>query len=184
MTRQPAWVDEVLSFWFLELEKPQWFKKDDSLDADIRRRFDSVHSEVSASDLGELTTSPHTALAAIIVLDQFSRNMFRGSKKTFASDPIALDLAKRVLQKELERGYSVDQKAFCYLPFEHSEAIEDQHRSVALFQALGDANYLAYAKAHLEVIEKFGRFPHRNELLSRISTPQELKYLAQPGSGF
>ena len=184
MTSEPAWVDEVLSFWFVELEKPQWFKKDESLDVDIRRRFESIHSAVSATDLGVLTTSPRIALAAIIVLDQFSRNMFRGSKKTFASDPMALNLAKLVLDKELERDYSVDEKAFCYLPFEHSEAIEDQHRSVELFRALGDENYLGYAKAHLAVIEKFGRFPHRNELLGRASTPQELDYLAQPGSGF
>ena len=95
-----------------------------------------------------------------------------------------MNLAALVLETALERGYSVDQQAFCYWPFEHSEAIEDQHQSVALFQALGEENYLGYAKAHLKVIEKFGRFPHFSELLGRISTQQELNYLAQPGSGF
>lgn len=184
MTTELAWVNEVLSFWFVELEKPQWFKKDEALDTEIRQRFEGVHSAVAGTEVGQLTTSPRTALAAIIVLDQFSRNMFRGSARAFASDPKALELSKLVLEKGLEQDYSIDEKAFCYLPFEHSEAIEDQHRSVAFFKRLGDESYLGYAKGHLDVIEKFGRFPHRNEVLARRSTPEELEYLAQPGSGF
>ena len=93
-------------------------------------------------------------------------------------------LAKAMVERGLDNGFSVDQKSFCYLPFEHSEALADQQRSVEMFQALGNDNYLSYAQAHLDVIEKFGRFPHRNDILGRQSTPAEVEYLAKPGSGF
>ena len=184
MTAEPAWVGDVLGFWFNELDKPQWFKKDDAVDAAIRQRFAGVHSEVSNANLTSLTASPRVALAAVIVLDQFSRNMFRGTSASFASDAKALEIANQILQLELDQSFSDDEKAFCYLPLEHSEDLEDQQRCVALFRALGNDNYLGYAQAHLNVIEKFGRFPHRNAILGRSSTPEEIEFLAQPGSGF
>ncbi|MEM6497210.1 MAG: DUF924 family protein [Pseudomonadota bacterium] len=184
MAIEPTWVNDVLGFWFTELEKTQWFEKDDAVDAAIKQRFTAVHREVSALDLETLMSSPRTALAAVIVLDQFSRNMSRGTPASFASDAKALDLANQILQRGLERSFSEDEKAFCYLPLEHSEVLDDQQRCVALFRALGNDNYLSYAKAHLAVIERFGRFPHRNAILGRVSTPEELEFLAQPGSGF
>ena len=184
MTVEPAWVSDVLDFWFVELEKPQWFKKDDAVDAKIKQRFAAVHGEVSNLETASLTASPRIALAAIIVLDQFSRNMFRGTPASFASDAKALDLAKLALDRGLDQTFNEDEKAFCYLPLEHSEALEDQLRCVELFRALGNDNYLGYAQAHLDVIEKFGRFPHRNAILGRTSTPEEVAFLAQPGSGF
>ena len=184
MTVEPGWVCDVLGGWFAELEKPQWFKKDDAVDAAIEQRFASVHGEVSDSDLVALTASPRIALAAVIVLDQFSRNMFRGTPASFASDAKALDLANQILQRGLDVSLSEDEKAFCYLPLAHSEVLKDQERCVELFRALGNENYLGYAQAHLDVIEKFGRFPHRNAILGRVSTPEEIEFLAQPGSGF
>jgi len=184
MTTEPAWVRDVLTFWFDELETMQWFKKDDDVDTAIEQRFKGVHQQVSEAGLDTLSTAPRTALAAVIVLDQFSRNMFRGTAKSFDSDPKALELAERILANGLDRDFNADEKAFCYLPFEHSEALANQKRSVELFQALGNENYANYAQAHLDIIEKFGRFPHRNAILGRTSTSEENEYLAQPGSGF
>ncbi len=184
MTTEATWVDAVLKFWFDELETEQWFKKDDAVDEAIQQRFEHVHKQISTLDVEELAATPRTALAAVIVLDQFSRNMFRGTPRSFDSDSKALQLARAIVDRDLLRSFSVDQKAFCYLPFEHSEDMADQQRSVDLFRALGDDNYAKYAEAHLDVIEKFGRFPHRNEILGRASTPAEEAYLAEPGSGF
>jgi uncharacterized protein (DUF924 family) len=123
-------------------------------------------------------------LAAVIVLDQFSRNMFRGSPKAFAADPVARDIARGAVERSYDQGFDVHGRAFFYLPFEHSEHLPDQEKSVALFTPLGNESYTQYAIAHRDIIARFGRFPHRNTVLSRASTAEELEFLTQPGSSF
>src|SRR5690606_3872859 len=128
--------------------------------------------------------TPRRALAPLIVLDQFSRNMFRGSSKAFAADHIALAVARAAVDASLDTQLDPAARLFVYLPFEHSEDMADQNRSVALIAALGNAEWDRYAIAHRDIIERFGRFPHRNEALSRASTDEEVAFLTQPGSSF
>lgn len=179
-----SWVDDVLTFWFETLDRKGWFTKSTETDAVIRDRFLGTYERVVATNDAALLSDARTALAAIVVLDQFSRNMFRGKPQSFASDAKALQLAKSAVSAGFDVRMTVDERAFLYLPFEHSEAEDDQDRSVALMSALGDAEYARYAEAHRDVIRRFGRFPHRNAILGRVSTPEEEAYLAQPGSGF
>ena len=185
MVTDPNWPGWVLSFWFEDLGPSAWFKKSEATDAACTLRFHQLHSQLVGAPLDELLVDRSTALASIVVLDQFSRNIFRGKGESFASDAKALGLARRAI----ELGYD-DQKwpeewrVFFYLPFEHSEEIADQHRAVDLISALGNDEYMKYAIAHRDVIERFGRFPHRNVILGRTSTPEEEAYLAQPGIGF
>jgi uncharacterized protein (DUF924 family) len=183
--RLPAdWVDRVLAFWFEELTPPAWFKPDPALDVTIRSRFLTIHEAVAANPPDSATMDARTALAAIIALDQFPRNMFRGTPGAFGSDRQALSLAREGVDRGLDSGMSKDERAFFYLPFEHSENVADQERSVRLFEATGDAEYTKYAVAHKVIIDRFGRFPHRNAILGRTSTPEEVEFLKQPGSGF
>ncbi|MFM1813449.1 MAG: hypothetical protein RLZ98_144 [Pseudomonadota bacterium] len=180
-----SWAEDVLANWFDGVGPEGWFRKDDRVDAEIRRRFLPLHARLSAlEDVSAVTGDADTSLAAIIVLDQFSRNMFRNSPAAFATD----DLARRIADHAIGLGYdsqvAADRRVFFYLPFEHSEDAGDQRRSVRLISALGDDQFTAYAEAHKAVIDRFGRFPHRNGILGRISTPEEEAYLSEPGSGF
>lgn len=181
---QQSWVDDVLTFWFETLDRKGWFTKSAETDALIRDRFLGTYERVIATDDAALLSDARIALAAIIVVDQFPRNMFRGDPQSFASDAKALRLAKSAVSAGFDAGLTVDERAFLYLPFEHSEAVDDQDRAVGLMSALGDEEYTRYAEAHRDVIRRFGRFPHRNAILGRVSTPEEEAYLAQPGSGF
>lgn len=179
------WVLRVLDFWFAELTPKSWFEKNAAVDQAIHDRFLPTYVHVSQqADYGDLLADPDTALAALVVLDQFPRNMFRGTPRSFDSDPKALALAKSALAAGHDQAVDLARRIFFYLPFEHSEMLSDQERSVALFQRLGDANYLKYADAHYDVISRFGRFPHRNAILGRVSTPEELAFLQAPGSSF
>jgi uncharacterized protein (DUF924 family) len=178
------WIADVLCFWFEELKPAQWFTKDAELDDFILRRFLKVHERVTAAAEGELLTAPRTALAAVIVLDQFSRNMFRGSARAFATDAKALALADKAIARGFDMLLSTNERVFLYLPFEHSENRVMQARSVALFQALGDPKQMRYAEAHKAIIDRFGRFPHRNAILGRTSTAAEEAFLKEPGSRF
>jgi uncharacterized protein (DUF924 family) len=180
----PGWAGSVLAFWFEELEPADWFRKSDATDETIRSRFMGLHGDLLDADATVLTADAETALAAILVLDQFPRNMFRGTPESFASDGLALDVARRVVDDGLDAEVALDRRVFIYLPFEHSENLADQHRAVNLITPLGNADYTRYAIAHRDVIERFGRFPHRNAILARASTPDERAYLAEPGSGF
>jgi uncharacterized protein (DUF924 family) len=180
----PGWVAEVLQFWFREIAREQWFKRDAALDDQIRARFLALHDQVSAMPNDALLSAPRTALAAVIVLDQFSRNMFRGSPRAFAGDAKALALADAALAKGYAASLSKDELLFFYLPFEHSETHAAQLRCVELMSGLGDAELTRYAQAHYDIIERFGRFPHRNEILGRTSTAEEIEFLKQPGSSF
>lgn len=180
---EPGWVKAVLTFWFEELSAVDWFAKSDYVDTNIRNRFLSLNAELSGNDAAGIS-SPREILAAIIVLDQFSRNIFRGSRKAFAADPLARRLANHAVEQGFDKFMKPDERVFLYLPFEHSEDLADQTKSVALISALGNEYWTRYAIAHLEIIERFGRFPHRNAVLDRVSTPDEIEMLKDPAKSF
>jgi len=187
---------DILAFWFGRPGEPgygqprgEWFRKDAAFDAEIRCRFQAAVEAALAGELNAWADDRQSALALLILLDQFPRNLFRGEAKAFSGDPQARQLAATALAKGWDKDLSAVEKLFVYLPFEHSEALADQERSLALFSALaaghpGCEGFLDYAQRHHEVIARFGRFPHRNAALGRPSTPEETSYLAQPGSGF
>ena len=176
--------EDVLNFWFVELGPEKWFEKNPALDVAISKHFAATHLFLAHGDLDTWRGSREGHLASIIVLDQFSRNIYRGTPLAFATDWIALREARLAVDEGVDTGAGLHERCFLYLPFEHSEALEDQDRAVELFALLGDERYHDYAVRHREVIRQFGRFPHRNALLGRNSTPEELEYLALPGSGF
>jgi uncharacterized protein (DUF924 family) len=180
----PPWVAEVLQFWFRQITREQWFKRDEALDRQILARFLVLHDQVSGMPNEALLSDPRNVLAAVIVLDQFSRNMFRGSPRAFASDAKALALAEAAIARGFAASLSKDELLFLYLPFEHSETHAAQVRCVELMSGLGDAELTRYAQAHCDIIQRFGRFPHRNEILGRASTAEEIEFLKQPGSSF
>jgi uncharacterized protein (DUF924 family) len=169
-----AWQDEVLAFWF-GLSAQQWWKADPALDAGIRDRFlglwETEREKVPEAFLG----SARDAIAAIILFDQFPRNMLRGHADQFSTDPLALAVAKGAVDRGLDEAMSPAERGFLYMPFQHSEDIEDQKRSLALFTALGDDYQLGFAKKHHDVVERFGRFPHRNSILGRPPRPEEVE---------
>lgn len=176
--------DDVLNFWFRKLKSEQWFKADPALDAEINRRFGQLHETLSRSIAPSWRAGPRETLAAVIVLDQFSRNIFRGTPRAFASDDAALALAQDAIARGFDRELSVVERQFLYMPFQHAEDAAVQARSVALFESLGSAYALKYAQAHRDIIVRFGRFPHRNAILGRQSTPAEIAFLKEPGSSF
>ncbi|SRR5581483_8025735 len=178
-----AWVVDVLRFWFTECVPEQWFKKDDAFDATCRARFQAVHANVTQLADEACLADAETALASLVVLDQLSRNMFRGTSAAFASDGKALRIAQAALARGFDQAVDQTRRLFFYLPFEHAENAEAQTRSVALFASLGQ-EVLRWAEAHKVIIDRFGRFPHRNAILGRVSTPEELEFLAGPGSSF
>jgi uncharacterized protein (DUF924 family) len=181
---ETRWAGEVLRFWFAELPKEQWFASADKLDEQIRFRFLEVQGMVAAAPEDTLVADPQTALAAVIVLDQFSRNMFRGTPNAFENDAKALTIAEAAIGKGFAEALGGDERLFLYLPFEHHEGVEAQTRCVELMSALGDPELTQYAQAHKDIIDRFGRFPHRNAILGRRSTEEELKFLEGPGSSF
>lgn len=181
----PAWVGEVLRFWFDELGRAKWFAGDPATDASCRDRFGHLLDEINATPFEESVATPERALASVIVLDQFTRNIFRGTPRAFAYDELARAIARLAIALHLDKRLIFpDRRVFLYLPFEHSEAYADQLRAVELIEELGDDEYTRYAQAHRDVIERFGRFPHRNAVLERTSTPEEIAFLEQPGSSF
>lgn len=175
---------EILSFWFDELLPEHWFDPPPGLDQQCDRRFRMTHLALSRAVDSEWRETPENRLAAVIVLDQMPRNMYRASPLAYATDVLALREASLAVDAGVDREMSIDQRAFLYLPFEHSEDLVDQVRSVKLFTELGNAYYLNFAIQHCEIIRKFGRFPHRNAILGRVSTPAEIDFLSQPGSRF
>ncbi|MAY61258.1 MAG: hypothetical protein CML29_03525 [Rhizobiales bacterium] len=181
MSETPA---SVIDFWFNQLTKEEWFVKKDDIDAKIRDRFLDLHLALSSEIAPEWHESAEARLALIIVFDQFPRNMFRGSPHSFATDGLALAEARYAVATGLDKQVDTSRRPFFYMPFEHSERMEDQKRSVELFTDLGNELYLDYAVKHREVIETFGRFPHRNSILGRENSAEEEAYLAKPGAGF
>jgi len=188
-------VAAVLEFWFGAADSPQfghardeWFKQSAAFDEQVRIRFAGLHDAAAAHRLDDWKATPEASLALVLVLDQFSRNLYRDSPRAFACDGHALSLAEEAIEAGFDRLLAPVQRMFIYMPFQHSEAIERQRRSLELFETLRNDPQTAYcydyAVRHFEVIAKFGRFPHRNSILGRASTPQELEYLRQPGAGF
>lgn len=175
---------KVLRFWFDETPPEQRFAKDDAFDARIRDSFGELYDRIVATRAAGWTDAPDTLLAAVIVLDQFSRNMFRSQARAFAADALARSLTRIAMRNHWDTGMTTDERAFLYLPLEHSEDPADQTESVAAFERLGDPTYLDFARAHRDVITRFGRFPARNAALGRTSTPEEEEYLSQPGAGW
>jgi uncharacterized protein (DUF924 family) len=177
-TREPAWVADVLRFWFVELSEADWFAVCAELDARIRARFLALHTRLAA-DAGLVGVTPRALLAGVLVLDQFSRNMFRGTPQAFATDPSARALARTAIARGFDVGLAKRERAFLYLPFEHSESRDDQALAVELISALGDEEWTRHAREHQALIDRFGRFPHRNAILGRVSSAEELAALAE-----
>lgn len=180
----PDWSRHVLSFWFGELDRKGWFTKSDATDAAIRQRFLGLYEAIANAVPDTAKSDADTALATVLVLDQFPRNMFRGSPRAFATDPLACVAADHAIAGGLDRLLEIERRVFLYLPFEHSESLADQERAVSLIAALGDDEYTRYAVAHRDIVARFGRFPHRNAVLGRASTAEELEFLKTPGSSF
>jgi uncharacterized protein (DUF924 family) len=176
-TAKPDWAGEVWRFWFTELLRQQWFAGGATLDEQIRSRFLDLHRIVAAAPEGALLADAKTALAAVIVLDQFSRNVFRGTPGAFANDAKALAIAQKAIAKGFADALSGDERLFLYLPFQHQENVDAQALSVEFISALGDPELTKYAQAHKDIIDRFGRFPHRNAILGRTSTAEEMEFL-------
>jgi uncharacterized protein (DUF924 family) len=169
----PAWAREVVAFWF-GLETQQWWKADPELDREVRERFLELWEEQKQRPVDDFLGSAEEALAAVVLFDQFPRNMFRGHADSFATDHLALAIVKRALDLEYDEALTERQRGILYMPFQHSEDLDDQQRSVGLFSALADGNQLDFAKKHHDVIARFGRFPHRNAMLGRAPRPEEI----------
>lgn len=173
---------DIVAFW-RDAGPAKWFAKDDAFDAELRARFLDAHFAAARREHEALLDDANGALALILLLDQVPRNVFRSSAHAFATDPLAREYADRAIAAGFDRHVDSALRIFFYLPFEHSEAIVDQDLTVALCEALGDANYLKYAHAHRDVIRRFGRFPHRNRALARANTTEEQDWL-NAGGGF
>ena len=179
-------ISGVLDFWFdgvVEGEmRPEWWEQSDEFDAQIRGQFGEMHKRAAAGELDDWTETAEGALALVIILDQFSRNLDRGSAAAFANDPKALSIAEMAIEKGWDQQFQEPNKVFLYLTHEHSEDIKVQRRCFDLFAKTKMGT--EYAEAHMKLIERFGRFPHRNKVLGRANTPEEEAYLAQPREGF
>jgi uncharacterized protein (DUF924 family) len=182
-------VDEILQFWFgvgsEEEHERRWFAQDAGFDQACRNGFLADHERATRGELDSWKAEPSSALALILLLDQFPRNIFRGTPRAFATDSKALATAKEAIERGFDLALPPVRRPFIYLPFQHSENLDDQHESVRLFRKLAAddpaaAGYVQYADHHLEVIRRFGRFPHRNAVLGRVSTPEEMEFLHRP----
>ena len=188
-------ADAILEFWFGKPDEADygksrkvWFTKNPEFDDEVRSRFLNVHNQAAAGELDDWKTTPQGCLALIILLDQFPRNMFRGQPQAFATDSQALAYAKHAVTQGFDKELPKLQRWFVYLPFEHSENLAAQRQCVELCEQMDDdldtREAIDYAYRHLRVIERFGRFPHRNQILGRETTPEEAEFLKQPGSSF
>jgi uncharacterized protein (DUF924 family) len=175
-------AEQVLRFWFDEHAK-DWFVKNTAFDAEIRSRFLELHEAAAAGRLMHWADEARSCLALLVVLDQFPRNMFRGEPRAFATDALARAAARVVLERGWDKQMAQSEQLFAYLPFEHSESLADQDLACGLMKDF-EVDQLRYALRHREIIQRFGRFPHRNGLLGRESTAAEIEFLKQPGSGF
>ena len=196
MTARPAEAQAVLDFWFGPegsvahgSQRKEWFAKDDAFDASIAERFGATVEQALRGELDAWADEPRSALARILLLDQFTRNAFRGTPRAFAGDPQALAAASTMVGARQDEQLPAFMRAFVYLPFEHAESMAMQDEAVRLFTRMAAADpafasMLDYAHRHRAVIERFGRFPHRNAILGRRSTAEEIAFLEQPGSSF
>ena len=170
--------NEIVAFW-KEAGSKHWFTKDDAFDAKLRSRFEAAHFAAARGELNAWEANAEGALGLLLLLDQISRNIFRGTAHAFATDPLAVGVAVRAIDKGFDRATAANLRLFFYLPLEHAEDAGLQARAVALVEPLGDdAKNFAYAKIHRDIIARFGRFPHRNAALGRVSTPEEIAFLS------
>lgn len=176
--------EDVLAFWFSDAARPHWFVRSEAFDVRVRAELGTLHAQAARGELDAWAADARGALALIVLLDQAPRNLHRGSADAFATDPAALKHATRAVDLGFDGVLTDDERLFLYLPFEHSESLAVQDRSVALIGALGVPMLTDYAERHRQIIARFGRFPHRNAVLGRDSTDEELHFLTQPGSSF
>ena len=182
--RRDFTANDVLNFWFYELSANDWFVKNAAVDATIRDRFQRLHEAASHGELYTWRTSAEGRLAEILVLDQFSRNLYRDDARAFSCDITALVLAQEAVAADLDKQLTVQQRAFLYMPYMHSESLHIHQQAVQLFSQKGLTESLDYEIQHKAIIERFGRYPHRNKVLGRKSTRAEREFLNQPGSSF
>lgn len=182
--RLPADARAVLDFWFREIAPARWFAADPDFDATIRARFEAVVDRARRGELSAWRQTPHGRLAEVIVLDQFTRNLFRGSAEAFAADPMALALAQEAVAAGALAALSPDERAFLLMPYMHSESPAVHVDAERLFRAHAPAGNLDFELRHKAIVDRFGRYPHRNAVLGRASTPEETAFLATPGSSF
>ena len=173
-------AQSIVSFW-RDAGEAAWFKKSDAFDAEIRARFEGAHHAAARGEFLDWEKASEGALALLLLLDQFPRNMFRESPHAFATDPLARAVTTRAIANGFDLAVASELRSFFYLPFEHSEDAADQARSVELCAATGDENLLKWARVHADIIERFGRFPHRNRALARFTTPAEQAFLDTGG---
>jgi uncharacterized protein (DUF924 family) len=176
--------NEVNHFWFEELDTKQWWTRDEQLDQTIRQRFLNTHSEAMADRLEHWRLEPEGRLAEVIVLDQFSRNIFRDAPGSFAADEKALELAQQAINVGADMALPTGRRTFLYMPFMHSEDLAVHEEAVRVFSNPGMEYNLDFELKHKKIIERFGRYPHRNKILGRESTAEELEFLKSPGSSF
>jgi uncharacterized protein (DUF924 family) len=178
--------DDVLDFWFGDdtRARAEWFRADPAFDRQIAERFEPLIESALAGELDAWAQTPRGALARILLLDQFTRNAFRGTPRAFSGDAMALEGARRMVREGHDEALVPLQRLFVYLPFEHAEDLEAQREALRLFARTDLGDQVEWARRHHDVIERFGRFPHRNDILGRASTPEEIEFLKQPGSRF
>ena len=176
--------EDILDFWFNDLSPQQWWVKDEKLDQEIARRFSTLHAQAARCELFDWRMAAKGRLAEIIILDQFSRNIYRDTPQAFANDSLALALAQEAMAVDADKALSLVERSFLYLPFMHSESAEIHKVAVILYTGLGLPDNLDFELQHQKIIGRFGRYPHRNKILGRTSTPEEIEFLQQPGSSF
>lgn len=175
---------DVLDFWFNEIEPKKWFQKDLDFDKSIQARFGALHQQAIQGELFSWRDTAQGALAEIIVLDQFSRNLYRDQAESFAADPMALALAQTAIDKGFDKALSSSERSFLYMPYMHSESVLIHEMAVVLFTALETSNTLEFELKHKKIVDRFGRYPHRNTILGRTSSAEELVFLQEPNSSF
>lgn len=184
MEQPLAASDEVIAFWFDELTPSDWWIKSPEFDQRIRDRFGALHAAASAGELWRWRSAPTGRLAEIIVLDQFSRNMFRDAPQAFAQDAMALTLAQEAVASGADEPLDTPQRCFLYMPYMHSESALVHEEALRLYDQPGLEKNLDFERRHKAIIDRFGRYPHRNAVLGRSSTAEEIEFLTQPGSSF
>lgn len=175
---------KILQFWFDDIKPAQWWVKDNDFDQLIKDNYAALHASTHLCELYHWRQTPRGRLAEIIVLDQFSRNMYRDQPQSFASDPLALALSQEAIIAEADQELTPTEKSFLYMPFMHSESAAIHKVAAALYEANGIESNYQFELKHKAIIDEFGRYPHRNEILGRVSTPAELEFLSGPGSSF
>ena len=175
---------EIIDFWFVQIDSKQWWQKDLNFDSTIQSKFGSSHNQAKAGELYHWRDTALGSLAEIIVLDQFSRNIYRDDPRAFECDPVALALAQTAISKGFDSSLPQTQRSFFYLPFMHSESQIIHKEAVKLYELLGNKTNLEFELQHKKIIDKFGRYPHRNSILGRQSTSDEVDFLKLPNSGF